>query len=71
MKNDAQLIDDLGGPAKVAEMLGFKADTGTQRVHNWKTRGIPAAIRLRFLDIFGAPQSPHSLDGMPKEQEAA
>lgn len=52
MKTDAQIIDDLGGAAKVAEMLGYKADIGTQRVHNWKSRGIPAAVRLKHLDIF-------------------
>jgi hypothetical protein len=53
MKTDAKIIDDLGGAAKVAEMLGYKADIGTQRVHNWKLRGIPAAVRLKHLDIFG------------------
>lgn len=53
MKTDAQIIDELGGPAKVAELLGFKTDIGTQRVHNWKARGIPAAIRLKHFDIFG------------------
>lgn len=53
MKTDAQIIDDLGGAAKVAEMLGFDPEIGTQRVHNWKARGIPAAIKLKHLDIFG------------------
>ena len=55
MKTDAQIIDDLGGPVKVAALLGFKADIGTQRVQNWKTRGIPAAVRLQYLDLFGKP----------------
>jgi len=53
MKTDAQIIDDHGGPAKVAAMLGFKAEIGTQRVQNWKKRGIPAAVRLKYLDLFG------------------
>lgn len=57
MKTDAQIIDDLGGPAKVAELLGLSAKSGTQRVHNWKTRGIPPAIRLDHLDLFGMPQA--------------
>jgi hypothetical protein len=54
MKTDAQIIEGLGGPAKVAELLGFKSEIGTQRVHNWKVRGIPAAVRLKHLDIFSA-----------------
>lgn len=68
MKTDAQIIDDMGGPAKVAELLGFKTDIGTQRVHNWKVRGIPAAIRLKHLDVFGQPPA---CDCHQPQQEAA
>lgn len=66
MKTDAQIIDDHGGPAKVAELLGFKADIGTQRVQNWKTRGIPAAVRLKHLDLFWQPAAVQT-----QQQEAA
>lgn len=55
MRTDAQIIDDHGGPAKVAEMLGYDPKSGTQRVHNWKTRGIPPAVRLEHLELFGMP----------------
>lgn len=59
MKTDAEIIDELGGPAKVAELLGFRADVGTQRVHNWKTRGIPALVRLNHFELFGKAPEPH------------
>lgn len=68
LKTDAQIIDDMGGPAKVAELLGYKADVGTQRVHNWKTRGIPAAVRLNHLNLFGATPA---CDCQQPEQSAA
>ena len=51
MKSDAQLIKDLGGPSKVAEILGFK-DGGPQRVQNWITRGIPAHVKVMRPDLF-------------------
>lgn len=44
---DAELIELHGGCTAVAARLGF-GDGGPQRVSNWKTRGIPAAIRLRY-----------------------
>jgi hypothetical protein len=52
MTNDKQLIEDLGGPAKVAELLGYKKHGGVQRVHNWTLRGIPAAVKLAHPEIF-------------------
>jgi hypothetical protein len=55
MKTDAQIIDDLGGPAKVADLLGYESSIGTQRVHNWKVRGIPSKVRLKHLELFGKP----------------
>lgn len=45
---DAALIDELGGPAKVAREIGCS----TQRVQNWMTRGIPAASKLNRPDLF-------------------
>lgn len=50
---DARLIADLGGATKVAEMLGYDtAQGGVQRVHNWTTRGIPAAVKVERPDLF-------------------
>lgn len=67
MKTDAQLIDELGGSAKVASMLGYKPEIGIQRVHNWKARGIPAAVRLKHIDIFGIPPE----ESKSNQQDAA
>lgn len=51
--DDKQRILDLGGPTKVAELLGFdKAKGGVQRVQNWMTRGIPAKIKLSYPNLF-------------------
>lgn len=37
----------------MAAKLGFDKRTGgVQRVHNWRSRGIPAAIRLKHLALF-------------------
>lgn len=52
MTSDKALIERLGGPAKVAELLGFDKHGGVQRVHNWMTRGIPARVKLQFPDVF-------------------
>ena len=44
---DIELIKVLGGPTKVAELLGYdKSNGGVQRVQNWLTRGIPAQVKL-------------------------
>ena len=51
--SDAELIKSLGGPTKLAELLGYdKAAGGVQRVQNWTTRGIPAAVKLQRPDLF-------------------
>ncbi len=43
----------LGGPTKVAGLLGFdKAKGGVQRVQNWMTRGIPPKEKLARPEIF-------------------
>lgn len=53
--NSAQIIDRLGGPTKVAEMLGISSVPGSvQRVSNWKKRGIPPAVLLKYRDVFDA-----------------
>ena len=61
---DALVIDALGGPAKVAELLNYdKAAGGVQRVHNWRTRGIPSHVKVARPDLF-------MVTG-PKQPEAA
>lgn len=62
IKTDAEMIADLGGPAKLAQMLGFDAKYGTQRVHNWITRGIPVRIKYERPDLFGShrPEKDHA-----------
>ena len=50
---DAELIDHLGGPSKVAELLCYdKSKGGAQRVWNWKARGIPPEVKLERPDLF-------------------
>lgn len=70
MKTDVQIIDELGGPSAVAKILGFSPKIGTQRVYNWKTRGIPAAVRLENIDIFGLPGSPVNSDSISNKEAA-
>jgi hypothetical protein len=51
--NDKQIIVSLGGPTRVAELLGLdKAKGGAQRVHNWMIRGIPAKQKLAHPELF-------------------
>ena len=60
MVADASLIDELGGPTKVARLLGYREPGGVQRVQNWKTRGIPARVKLANPGLFQAePRDPH------------
>ena len=54
VKDDKSLIESLGGPAKLAERLGYTKSGGVQRVHNWTTRGIPARVKLEHPEIFSA-----------------
>jgi hypothetical protein len=51
MHADNAIIEALGGPAKVAELLQYQKG-GVQRVHNWRTRGIPARVKLEHQEIF-------------------
>lgn len=50
--SDRDLIEALGGAAKVAALLGLEKHGGVQRVHNWKTRGIPASVKISRPDLF-------------------
>jgi len=53
-------IEALGGPAKVAERLGWHKDGGLQRIQNWKRRGVPALVKLEHAELFlpGRPSMP-------------
>lgn len=50
--DDKKIISDLGGPSKVAELLGFQKPGGQQRVQNWLARGIPAQVKVDHPDLF-------------------
>lgn len=54
IEHDRRLIDELGGPAKVAALLNLKAAGGVQRVHNWRSRGIPSKVKVDRPDLFMA-----------------
>lgn len=45
---DSKLIEQLGGTSQVAKLT----KSSPQRVHNWKTRGIPAAMKLAYPELF-------------------
>lgn len=66
---DSRLIDRLGGPASLAAQLGYdKQAGGVQRVHNWRTRGIPAAVKWQHRELFVAAQAA-TVDGGATQQE--
>nr|WP_081067001.1 hypothetical protein [Burkholderia multivorans] len=53
LEADRITIARLGGPARVAELLGYEKHLGgTQRVCNWLARGIPAAVKVERPDLF-------------------
>ena len=50
---DTELIANLGGPSKVAALIGLdKRAGGAQRVQNWLKRGIPAEVKLQYPAYF-------------------
>lgn len=51
LERDRQIIRQLGGPTKVANMLGL-TQHGPQQVANWLNRGIPAHIKVRHPELF-------------------
>jgi hypothetical protein len=60
---DKELIEQHGGPTKLAETLGYdKTSGGVQRVQNWMSRGIPPRVKLSRPDLFipGAPTKPRA-----------
>ena len=70
--SDAELIKSLGGPTRLAELLGYdKAAGGVQRVQNWTTRGIPAAVKLQRPDLFLRDRSAEAAAASATPQAAA
>lgn len=69
IKKDAALIADLGGPAKVAELLGY-VEGGVQRVFNWTTRGIPSSVKLAHPELFLRDFPAFKKQQKPSKQEA-
>ena len=54
--DDKKIIDLYGGATKLSNLLNFKTPNGARRVHNWKTRGIPAKVKLDFPEVFLLPE---------------
>jgi hypothetical protein len=50
--SDAEKIDRMGGSTKVAKLLGLTGPGGVQRVSNWRTRGIPASVKIEHKQYF-------------------
>lgn len=64
---DAELIEHYGGPTKLAALLGWTESGAAQRIHNWRSRGIPAKVKLQYPRIFLLPELAHKA----VEQEVA
>lgn len=64
----AARIDALGGPTKVAAMLGIVDQPGAvQRVSNWKRRGIPTGVLLEHAWLRHGNVSPPSSSAPAEE----
>jgi hypothetical protein len=59
--DDKELINRLGGSAKLAARLGYSV----QRVENWKKRGIPPQERLNHPDVFPLPHIQRAITTPP------
>ncbi len=60
---EKNLIDIMGGPTKVAQLLGIVNEKGAiQRISNWKKRGIPAQVMLTHSKIFAKYKKQRSGD---------
>lgn len=60
---DAKLIEALGGPTRIAELICVEKMGGVQRIQNWTVRGIPAAMKVKYPHLF----MPH--DGIVRTAE--
>lgn len=52
MKTDKEIIEALGGPTAVSDLLSLKKPGGPQRVQNWIKRGIPPSVKIARPDLF-------------------
>jgi hypothetical protein len=50
--NDKEIIEYYGGATKLAHKLGFSSHHDVIKVNQWKTRGIPARVKLTFPEVF-------------------
>jgi hypothetical protein len=51
--NARKLIENYGGCARLAELLGLENPKGTRRIHRWKIRNvIPSVWLVKRPDIF-------------------
>ena len=49
---DKEIIEFYGGGTKLARKLGLTTHHDRIKVNNWKIRGIPAKIKLKYPEIF-------------------
>jgi len=49
---DREIIEYYGGGTKLARKLGLLTHHDRIKVNLWKTRGIPAKIKLQYPEIF-------------------
>ena len=47
-----EIIDWHGGPARLAEKMKLTEKRAIQRIHNWRARGVPSAVQLKFPELF-------------------
>ena len=72
ISKDKHLIVSLGGPTKLAALLGFdKTAGGVQRVQNWMSRGIPPKEKLARPDLFLRQAAEQKLAAPRKKQKTA
>jgi len=61
MKTDAEIIEEIGGAARIAELCNITISAVVQ----WKHKGIPAArrqfLQLLYPDAFGLRRRPIKL----------
>ena len=48
---DRDIITALGGPVKMAKLLGYDLPAGQWRVNNWVKRGIPPKVKLERPEL--------------------
>jgi len=49
---DSDIIEYYGGSKALCKKLGWAGISQEIKVYQWKKRGIPAAIKLKYPEIF-------------------